>query len=224
MKKCISVLVLLAIAVTGAFALDLSAGGGLLFDVAGRHGIKVDSMGYEGYAGIRNIDIGGFLFFDATYAELDFYFAYGVVKSVTEKYGKSFLIDNVLDGGMVQLGFSLVGKYPFDRGKIVVFPLAGISCNIVLSYKNDDGVSIEDWAKSEGIDAKVSHFSQFGFLLGGGLDVNLTSSLFLRTELALQIRLRSKAMKTMNEDAASGIADETVGFGPRFKLGVGYKF
>ena len=224
MKKCISVLVLLAIVAGSAFALDLSAGGGLLFDVAARNGLEIDTIGMDGYAGIRNIDIGGFLFFDATYAELDFYFAYGVVKDVIEKDAKGYIDSGYLNGSMVQLGFSLVGKHPFELGKVTVFPLAGISYNIVLSYKNDSGVKVEDWTAALGSDVKASHFSQFGFLFGAGLDVNLTSSLFLRSELAIQIRLPTKGMKTMNHDAVDGYGDTTVGLGPRFKLGVGYKF
>ena len=232
MKKCISVLILLAIAAGGAFALDLSAGGGLLFGLAARNGIKAEgtTVDFEGYIGARNLDIGGVLFFDATYAEFDFYFAYGKCFGVFEKdfdtdSYKGTPFGKMMKGSMMQLGFSLVGKYPFDLGKLTVFPLAGISYNLVLSYKNEDGVSSSDTYKEA---PEPISFSQFGFLAGAGLDLSLTSALFLRTELALQIRLPSKGMKDLAdlvEDEIPGVkADATVGLGPRFKLCLGYKF
>jgi len=209
----------------------MSAGGGLLFGVAGRNGLKIDLLGFDGYAGLRSVDIGGFVFFDAKYAELDFYFAYGRFSPVFEKSFRILkgVVGDILDGNMTQLGFSLVGKYPIDLGKLTVFPLAGISYNIVLSMKNDNGDSISDSGLFDATD-----FSQFGFLLGAGLDVDLTKNLYLRGELALQIRLPSKAMKDMADFADKEISDlisglrinseATVGLGPRFKLGVGYRF
>jgi hypothetical protein len=109
MKKSISILALLAIIATGAFAqgfpFPMAAGGGLLFDWSGNNGIERTNR----YAGFRNLSIGGFGFFDATYAELDVSFAYGSLTGVFDAPGNNETKDI---GSVLQLGFSLLGKYP----------------------------------------------------------------------------------------------------------------
>jgi len=214
MKKRISLLVLLAFIAGGVFALDLSAGGGLLFDYSANNGIKASVGGQDFYQGIRTASFGGFVFFDATYAEANVSFAYGSATFVEEGYGSSTTSDA---GSLLQLGFTLLGKYPFKLGAVTLFPLAGINYNVVVSAKDDDGNKYD----------KPGDFSQFGILLGGGVDYNLTEHLFLRGEILFQLRFASK----FQDDSAKNVKDEygispdtTVGMGPVIKVGVGYKF
>jgi outer membrane protein W len=207
MKKSISILVLLAlVTVGGAFAqgFGLSAGGGLLFDYSANNGIEASGF----YTGTRTTSFGGFIFFDATYAELDVSFAYG---SVTGVYDWPVLGSGTEDAGSVmQLGFTLLGKYPIDLGAVTLFPLVGVGYNAVLSWSDPDGNKAD----------KPGDMSQFGILAGVGIDKNLTDALYLRAEALFQLRLPSKAMS----DAAVGGASATLGMGAVVKVGVGYRF
>jgi len=219
MKRGISVLALLAIVATGAFAqgFSLSAGGGGLFDYSLNNGLQTHISGSKVYAGYNNLSFGGFAFFDATYAELDVSFAYGKLSYVVKGGGE---VEEGMAGNMLQLGFSLLGKYPMGLGGITLSPLLGANYNLVLSGKNpEDGSRIE----------KPMNWSQLGFLAGVGLDFNFSRFVFLRTEALFGLRLPSKEMKNEKNragsgpDALSGVKT-TLGMGPRIKIGVGFKF
>jgi len=146
MKKGIFVLVLLAILATGAFAqgISLAAGGGLLFDYSTNNGVKYGSN----FMGNNNLSFGGFGFFDATYGEADISFAYGSLSA----YTSGNVTIRLHDVSAFQLGFSFLGKYPFNIRSLTIFPLLGISYNMVLSAKNDSGSN-----------ADPSILNQFGF-------------------------------------------------------------
>ena len=211
--KRISILVLLVLVATGAFAqeISMSAGGGLLFDYNGNNGIEVMSV----YAGVRNLSFGAYGFFDATYVEASLYFAYGSLSDNSDSIAIAMMGGKIPDGSLLQLGFELLGKYPFDLGGFTLFPLLGISYNLGLSLSGN---------MSKGSDApSAMDLSQFGFLLGAGLDYPFSNNLFLRSEILFHIRLATKAMKDNADDIGSG-ADATIGMGPRIKVGVGYKF
>jgi hypothetical protein len=208
MKKSISILALLAIMATGAFAQGfpppMSAGGGLLFDWSFNNGVEASG----GYLGIRNLSFGGFGFFDATYAELDVSFAYGMINFIIDEPGFKYNGD----GNLLQLGFSLLGKYPISLAALpfTLFPLLGVDYNLALSGKDPDGTM-----------DKPMEYSQFGILAGAGLDFPLTSDLYLKGEVLFHLRFASKFMK---EDAGSAGASTTFGMGPRIKISVGYRF
>jgi len=216
MKRGISVLALLAIVATGAFAqvdftpqgFSMAAGGGLLFDWSGNNGIEnFKSAGLSGYLGFRNLSFGGYGFFDATYAEMDVSLAYGSITYVYDYPGHK---GTESGGSAIQLGFSLLGKYPIGLGGFTLFPLLGADYNLVLSSKDRNGRPEDNPGDA----------SQFGLLVGAGLDFPLSGALFLRGETLFHLRFPSKDMK----DTASGGASTTLGMGPRIKIGVGYKF
>jgi len=211
MKKSISILALLAIIATGAFAQGfpppMSAGGGLLFDWSFNNGVETKISGKRAYTGINALSFGGFGFFDATYAEVDVSFAYGLLTLASDADGSK---DSKDLGSALQLGFTLLGKYPIGLGGFTLFPLLGADYNLVLSVKNKDGSS----------ESKPGEYSQFGLLAGAGLDFPLTSALYLRGEALFHLRFASKLMT----DIASSGDSTTLGMGPRIKIGVGYKF
>jgi len=184
-----------------AQGISLAAGGGLLLDWSTNNGVKYGSN----YMGNNNLSFGGFGFFDATYGEADISFAYGSLSA----YKSGNVTIHLQDVSAFQLSFSFLGKYPIGIGSVTLFPLLGISYNMVLSAKNDSGSN-----------GDPSDLNQFGFLIGGGLDFPLTSAIFLRGETLLHIRLPCEEWS----DYAVGGADTTIGFGPRIKVGVGYKF
>jgi len=202
-KVVVLALLMAALAAGGAFADGLSAGGGLLFDYSGNNGVKNGSN----YFGVRVMSFGGYGFFDATYVEADISFAYGSLTAVAEGGGSSATEDM---GSAMQLGLSLLGKYPIELGSVLFFPLFGINYNMVLSAKDPNGNAYTD----------AGDLSQFGLLTGVGADFGLSDSLYLRAEGLFSIRFASKYQK----DAAVGGASTTLGMGPRIKVGIGIKF
>jgi len=224
MKRGISVLALLAIVATGAFAqgFSMAAGGGALFDYSLNNGFKVsiDVAGIRGssVATVQNLSIGGYGFFDATYAEMDVSFAYGRITGKYEANGAlAWMTDMDLGvGNALQLGFTLLGKYPIGLGSFTLFPLLGADYNIVLSYKNKYGNY-----------DKHMDLSQFGLLAGAGLDFPFGSALFLRAEALFHFRffdkLTNDAIKGF-DTSYGGSLDKKYGMGPRIQIGLGYKF
>ena len=206
MKKSISILALLAIIATGAFAqgISMAVGGGALFDYSLNNGMKKNDR----YAGFQNLSFGGFGFLDVAYAELDVSFAYGSLTFVTDVPGNK---NTEKAGSFLQLGFSLLGKYPIDLGSFTFSPLLGADYNMVLSYKDEYGKSFD----------KPGDYSQLGILAGVGLDFPLSGALFFRGEALFHLRFPCKGM---DDGAASIGADATFGMGPRIKIGIGYMF
>ena len=211
MKKSISILVLLGILATGAFAqgLSLSAGGGLLqWD----YGIPL-SEGAEGY----NRALSFYGFFDANYAE--FSVAFGVGNN-TEKTDVDFL----------NLQFSLLGKYPFELGSVTFFPLLGARFVLPVWQKDkNSGFNAVDLAYL-GLQGGVGFdyfFGSRGSTWRRGdrsvseADTESTaqkkSNFFLRNELLFDLDFKGFGNFYENADTIQSV-------GPTFKIGVGYKF
>jgi len=224
-KKIVLALLMIALVVGGAFAqLNLSAGVGGLFDLSFRNGLKtIDLPGdKEMYVGSSNQSIGGHIFFDVTYAELDVNFTFGSISSVfVDTDGNKEVNGPKGDDKRIsamQLGFSLLGKYPIYLGNVTVFPLLGVDYNIVLSTKVDKKAL-----------PNPGYSNQFGLLAGIGGDFNLTKSLFVRAEGLFHLRLASKNAKDAKDLAVKGGAKEeqlktTLGMGPQIRLALGYRF
>jgi len=199
-KKVILALLMTALLAGGAFAegFSMSGGAGLLFDFNIHNGVKYDG----GYDGAQLMTLGVYGFFDATYAEAEISFAYG--KLVSEGDKRDF------DSRIMQLGFSLLGKYPFELGDFTVFPLLGFDYNMVLSR-----------TVAGSADPEHGKWNQLGLLAGVGADFDLTDSLYLRGEGLFHLRFPSAIMK----DVASATGGSTtLSMGPRIKIGLGYRF
>jgi opacity protein-like surface antigen len=204
MKKFLLVMVLAAIVAGGAFAIDMSAGGGVLY--SGDFGGGVEFMGYEFFKMPWNA-FGAYGFFDATYVEVSASLLFG---SGTLTILQDDLSNYSLDFSFTSLNFGLLGKYPINiNDKITLFPALGIEYQAVLSAKVD-GESFDE----------AGDLSALWFKFGGGLDYNLTDKLYLRGTLLYGIRTANKAEK----DATEGFADTRLGHGPTLKVAVGYKF
>jgi len=202
-KKVILMLLMALLLVGGVFAerFSMSIGAGLLFDFSNNNGYKSD----DGYSGVRILTLCVYGSFDAMYAEVDANLAYGKLTSIADK-------DNLnnYDSRVMQLGLTLLGKYPFELGEFTIFPLLGFKYNMVLSH------TVAGTA-----DPEPGKWNQFGLLAGVGADFDLTNSLYLRGEGLFHLRLPSTFMK----DAASATGGSaTLGMGPRIKLGLGYRF
>ena len=108
----------------------------------------------------------------------------------------------------MHFGFSVLGKFPFELSSFTLFPLAGIGYNMALSAKFE-GEKYDD----------AMDLSQFGILAGAGIDYPITNKLFIRGEVLFNLRFASKYMKDIYD-----FETKTLGFGPRIKIGVGYRF
>ena len=211
MKK-IAIAVLLALIVSGAFAqgFQMSVGGGAFLDWSFNNGVKGTYNGDDYYFGIRNLSFGSYGFFDAAYVEVGVGIAYGWLTGIREVPGDS---GSISGASTVQLDLTLVGKYPFQFGSIILFPLLGISYNMALSVKDVDGSSV----------LNASDLNQIGLLGGVGLDFGITDSLYLRGEAMFHLRFPSKAMRDATGEYAFDTTT-TLGLGPRIRVAVGYKF
>jgi len=123
MKKLIAILVVAFVAMSTTFAIDMSAGGGLVF---GSFTTKLADFGDPWDGTESNSMYGAFGFFDATYIQVSI--GYNKVNA-----------DNEV-GSVV---FDFLGKYPFPIGKkFTVFPLAGIGYQKAVSV--EEGIDEAD--------------------------------------------------------------------------------
>jgi hypothetical protein len=215
-KKRLAVFIIAALAASGVFAQGqpkglISAGVGAL-------------IGGDFGSGLKNSDEvlfktpyfggGGFLFLDATYAELSFGILAGGGKWGDDDSNEKSTITN--------LNIGLLFKYPVAVGeKLSVFPLLGIDYQITVSAKID-GTDVADTGLG-----KAGDFSALWFKLGGGLDYDITSSVYLRGEALYGLRLANKLeknMKDMWETYGASDVKTRLGHGLTVKLAVGYRF
>jgi opacity protein-like surface antigen len=239
-KKSLAVLIVAVLAASGVFAqtaFGISAGVGGLFvsDFGGGVDASASAGGYSASMKMEtpNFGGGGYVFVDATYAELTVAVAGGggTFKVTSKSPGESERSQDS-DMSMMNLNIGLLGKYPFAiNNKLSVFPLLGIDYAICLSAKDEDG---DEYEGMDG-DGGPGDFSALWFKFGGGLDFALTDKLYLRFEALYGIRLANKAetdMKDLAEksfkpfkDAGGSVDAETLlGHGLTAKLAVGYKF
>jgi len=233
-KKGLLVLVLAATFTAGsAFAqVQLSAGGGFIFD-AGRTGggrftedVPLTGIKKGGFVGSNALGFGGFLFLDATYAELNVAFMGGPNNQVVIMDGERKSLSDVFPGtpdpdlAFTALSIGLLGKYPIDLGKATIFPLAGIGYDIMLGMTSD-GEEITDSLTGEKVDV-TEKLSQLKFSVGVGGDFDINDNLYFRAEALGTYRLPNKST-TDSAKNADGISAEG-GFGGTVKLAVGYRF
>jgi opacity protein-like surface antigen len=228
-KKSLVVFIIAALAASGLFAQEreqgqpksfISAGAGAL--IGGDFGGGVE---FSGGGSVYKLETpyfggGGFLFFDATYAELSFGILAGGGKiKVPDMMGGD------TDSTITNLNIGLLGKYPFAiNEKLSVFPLLGIDYQITVSRKIDG----DEYERNiDGSDGKPVDFSALWFKLGGGLDYDITSNVYLRGEALYGLRLANKMendLKDAFDDMGASDSKTRLGHGLTVKLAVGYRF
>jgi opacity protein-like surface antigen len=205
MKKALAVLVLALFVGTAAFAVpafgvSAGAGGMAAFGFKGG-GIEAggDTIDFPSLGG------GAFVFLDATFAELDIGFTSnsGTVDYLYRDYSFS------------ALSFGLLGKYPFELGPVIIFPMAGIEYRYVLSAEIG-GIDLDD----------ASDMSRFGIRFGAGFDTHITPAVFFRCEFLYAIRFANKYEKDYVDalDAQGIDASSKASRGLDAKVAIGYQF
>jgi len=218
---------------------SLSAGGGGLlgytFTRYTLEGGKVTST-----QSMDRLDYGGFLFFDAAYAEFSVLIQGG--NSVYREnmiYSVASFADSKGTGSETNLGFSLLGKYPFSLNeKISWFPMFGIEYQIALIqkrqpsgdlvYDRSKGSLPEDRDKNDN-PYPLSAWNSFWIDVGAGIDCNISKALFLRGELLFGFRLPTSyelgALEVVKNPPMNVSNPKLSGLtgGPALKLGIGYR-
>jgi hypothetical protein len=160
MKKILGMLFIVIGISTVAYAQEtppfsLSVGGGPYFSA----GIPM----WDNVEGTL-LEVGGFGFFDFTYAEIDAGIAY-YKQTKAEVYGTT-------------LNFAFLLKYPFDFERFAIFPLFGAGFSIPLTQLHD-GKAVGGFA--------IKDHVRFGLQGGVGMDFPLSGGLYLRTSILCDI-------------------------------------
>jgi hypothetical protein len=195
----------LSVGAGGLFAGDFGGG------VSWKSGDKI-AMPYMG--------VGGYLFFDAVYAEA---FAGGFMG------GGKWASDNAKqahplpdDAQRMSLNIGAFGKYPFDLGSIKVFPLLGLDYEMAVSAKLNLANGGEYYFNGGNGRHAANDLSALWVKFGGGADFALGQTLYLRGELLYGVRMANNAE---NEDASIRPNGTTLpGHGLTLKVGAGVKF
>jgi hypothetical protein len=248
MKKTGVFLVFLAFLLWMGFsvsALDFSpsVGGGALFGYTfTRYSMKggnVDSL-----QSMDRINYGAFLYFDAVYGEAAVLIqggnsAYREVMTVTGASNVVDLGNSQGSGTELNLGFSLLGKYPFTVGeKIRWFPLLGLEYHIaLLEWRSPEGGIVYDRSQGklpedqdkDGNPYPLSAWNALWIQAGAGFDYDITGPLYLRCECLFGFRLptpyeigaleMAKTMFSASELKLAGLTGT-----PAFKIGLGWRF
>jgi TolB-like protein len=197
--------------------MKLSAGSGLFFTDGFGGGIKWTSdeavaMPYSG-GGI-------YIFLDATYAEV--FAGYTMTSGTWESSAATNEI--IPDMKCSYLNIGVLAKYPFTVGNIKLFPLLGIDYEAAVSGKLEFTTLGQEY-EFDGMDdryaAKV--LTNFWVKFGGGVEFNITESLYLRGELLYGVRTANDFEKN---GAIFNSNDGTpmTGQGVSLRAGVGFNF
>jgi hypothetical protein len=229
-------------------ALSLSAGGG---GAAGYTFTRyVLEAGMENGGAIQSaqtmdrFDYGGFLFCDITYGELSVLFQggnSGYGETMEAKAGNSWgtVSNGAGAGAEMSLGFSLLGKYPFQiAGKMRLFPLLGLEYRFALlewrrpeggiTYDRTEGRLPEDRDK-DGSAYSLSAWNSLRIAVGAGLDYALAGPWYVRGELLFGFRLPTgyeNGVLEMTKRQFGAPDPKLTGLtgGPAFKFALGYHF
>jgi len=192
---------------------------------------------------MNQFNFGGFLFFDATWAEFNIGVQSGLHNYRETMVAASPGIDDLVtvstgEGTEIMLNLGLLGKYPFTlNGNFVLFPLLGLEYQIALketrqpkgrkSYDRTD--SLRGDTDVNGETYKLSAWNSLFIVIGAGMDYKFTSSVFLRTELLYGFRLQTPYEIDALEKAKKGVnaPNPKLGgltSGSALKIALGYTF
>lgn len=243
MRKYVFLIFVLMFAAFRVFAADLSlsaGAGGLTGYTFTRYTLELEDNKGTQLQSMDRFNYGGFLFFDATYAEFAVIIQGGSNSwAESMKTSSTVLSDASGTGTETSLGFSLNGKYPFTvNEKITWFPLVGVEYQIALkqmrqhegggNYDRTKGITPEDRDKN-GDTYPLSAWNSFWINIGAGLDYSLTDSLFLRGEVLFGFRLQTSYETGALEMTKKMFGSKSPKLGgltgsPNLRVALGYKF
>jgi hypothetical protein len=206
MKKLLLVSLLACLA-TGSFAIDLSAG------ISATVGGFSQTTLYEPYTillwtidsyreTVSTVPLSCSIYFDATYGILSFGFSgngdpHRTIKTIDG--GTTNTTETDLDARSGFLRISVLGRYPFRLGPVVLFPLAGIEYALNLYHKQGDGTDLKESMSEQ----EKTDLNQFWFKFGAGTDITLYKGLYLRPQVLLGFKLLNAGEKQAIQNAIS---------------------
>jgi opacity protein-like surface antigen len=219
----ISVLVFLALP---SFALDLSTGYGLItgasFDTLSADINNGTATSIQRY---NQFHFGASVFFDTNYiiANINFYGT-----ATTFSYNPELMKDTSVGGNFNLIGTNLAlglrFKYPFNVGGIRIFPLLGIQGNIGLSQTFSKDSGFETGKKNDSY-GDAGNWSALAFEAGGGVDIDITDSIFFRGNVVMNYKMNSRLdeafIKAVSDSGRSTVRNLNLGF--EVNLLMGYK-
>jgi hypothetical protein len=216
-KKSLAVLVIAILTAGGIFAQDFSVSAGL----GGYGGIDFGGGNQREKSGFKEetpyFGGGGYVFFDATYAELSAGVFIGIGKITTTT--ATAAAESEIDVSYMNLNVSLLGKFPFwITDTLALFPLLGVDYQLCLSAKDKDGNEFKRY-DDKVVDA--GDYSALWVKAGVGLDIGFTDNLYLRFEALYGARLPTKYETDEKNDKGGQIL---LDHGPTVKLAVGFRF
>ena len=233
--------VLLLIQPKNALAVDfsLSAGaGGLIGYTFTRYTLEGGNVHSTQH--MDRLDYAGFVFFDASYAEISVMFKAGnSTYSENMIYTSAAMAGSTGKGTESSIGFSLLGKFPFTiNEQISWFPLFGLEYHIALMQRrHPDGDLVYDRAKGELAEDRdkddnsypLLAWNSFWINVGGGIDYAISGPLFLRGELLFGFRLPTSyelgALEVVKNPPMNVHNPKLAGLtgSPQFKIAIGYR-
>jgi hypothetical protein len=190
----------------------------------------------------NQLNLGGYLFFDATWAELSVGFQWGGNTYADTSLAKSgeAIAKDTLDKGTGDEGtirIVLLGKYPFHLSpQFAIFPLAGLEYQIALfEYRQKEGFSQSSdrtngvhERDSDGKPYKLSTWNSIFIDIGGGVDYVFYPPMYLRAELIYAFRLKTAYEKDQLEmlKKTLKVADPKLAgltSGPTLRVALGYR-
>jgi opacity protein-like surface antigen len=183
---------------------------------------------------IKEFNYGGYFFFDAKYVEFAITLAGGPADITVEypsaikddpsnPYRAEYEAENSFTKNSFNMGFSVLGKYPFQLGPVSLFPLAGIDYIVYLTGTYPKA----DTGKTNGVGRNVAaDFNTLWFKFGGGVDIPVAEKLFVRVEALYGFGLENKFQENGEDEAEAYKGEVDWGWvnGPTVRVGLGYRF
>jgi hypothetical protein len=197
--------------------IKLSVGGGLFFIDGFGGGIKWTS---EEAVAMPYFGGGIYIFLDATYAEV--FAGYTMTSGTWESSAATNEI--IPDMKCSYLNIGVLAKYPFTVGNIKLFPLLGIDYEMAVSGKLEFATLGQEY-EFDGMDDRYAAkmLTNFWVKFGGGVELNITESLYLRGELLYGVRMANDFEKNgaiFNNKKGTPMT----GQGVSLRAGVGFNF
>ncbi|MDR2479559.1 MAG: hypothetical protein LBD48_09640 [Treponema sp.] len=252
MKKGCILAVFAIVFAHSAFAVEFTLGGGVgalmgglftRYTLTAKGSINNNPADILSTQEVDQLNFGGFLFLDATWAEVSFSVQGGSntwTEAMNAKSGSAIVMpDNITTGtgSEMMLGFTVLGKYPIALNEQFTFyPLAGVELQLAVfeyrqrfgrePYDRTDGVMEAD---KDGNPCGISMWNSFLIDIGTGLDFYFHAPLYLKAELVYAFRLQTfyevdaleqaKVLVSAPEPKLAGLTS-----GPALKIGLGWRF
>ncbi|QQO09915.1 hypothetical protein [Breznakiella homolactica] len=223
MKRYLLLLLGVLLACTGVFAAEfnMSFGGGFEFfgnfttaETQADYGVAGDPWNPPGVIltkseqTVTDLNYGGFLFFDATYAEVFVSFYGGSTK--LENTNNMYVLANGAPTGYpavedvyekitASMSIGILGKYPFVFNKFTVAPMVGVSYQIFFG-----GVYGSDFKEDNPTKLDPSDFNTLWFHAGAGVNYDLTDSMYIKAEALYGFKLMANGYDDKNKDYVEG--------------------